>query len=224
MKPSGSFQIAGTALPLVTRTVAAAGTEVRLQSVPYSPGMLDQVARLRGLKERFWPYWLEEWPATYALAEALAEEPPSAEAGLALDLGCGTGFLAAFLRQRFGMRVVSCDFNYDACRLALINLSATPGPRPAVFCADFNAFPCKASFGLVLAGEMLYAQANHVPILDFLRERLAPRGTALLADPGRSAAMGFAAKAEAAGFRVLTRKLVSQAARRNVQVYRLTRA
>ncbi|HLP40266.1 MAG TPA: methyltransferase, partial [Fibrobacteria bacterium] len=174
-------------------------------------------------------------PATYALAEVLAAEPPSAFTGGVLDLGCGSGFLAAFLAARFGVRAASCDFNVDACRLAALNTSlaarptsssSAPEARPAatrVFCADFRAFPSRAAFGLILAGEMLYARENHGPILAFLDRHLAARGAAWLADPGRSAAEGFAAAAAAAGYAVDLRRAPSRAAGRNVDVYRLTR-
>ena len=57
-------------------------------------------------------------------------------------------------------------------------------------------------FGLVLAGEMLYARANHLPLLDFLALHLAPGGRALLADKGRFAAEGFPEMAAARGFAV----------------------
>lgn len=239
LKVPASFAIAAERLPLSESRIQCAGTEVRLFSVPYSPEMLDRVARLRGLKEKDWPYWLEDWPATYALAEWLAENPPPAAASPILDLGCGTGFLAAFLRVRLGVDVFSCDFNYDACRLAAINVGAAAGtvtgdsgarvagPAPAgprVFCADFSAFPSRARFGLVLGGEMLYSESNHAPILAFLKAHLVPGGVACFADPGRSAASGFALTAAAGGFRVETRRMASQAARRNVHVYKLTAA
>jgi SAM-dependent methyltransferase len=227
-----SLEIAGMRLPLEPVMVSACGTDVELYGVPYTPAMLDQVARLRsgasGLRERDWPYWLEDWPATYALAEALPDNPLP-EGGLVLDIGCGTGFLAAYLLRRFGLRVISCDFNYDACRLAALNtsvagahISRPGGVTPAVFCADFSAFPLRAAFDLVFAGEMLYARANHAPLLDFLARHLKPAGRAFLADPGRSAAAGFSLSAAAAGFKVEIARAASAAARREVHVYVLS--
>lgn len=236
------FIIAGEGFPLVAETLDLAGTPVKLATVPYSPAELDRISALRGLKERAWPYWLEDWPATYALAEILAAEGPADWPGPVLDLGCGSGVLAAFLRVRFGIEPYSCDFNSDACRMAAINAGIN-GEGPAkgrVFCADFRAFPArsqarsearsaaqsaarKGAFGLVLAGEMLYARENQAPILDFLGRHLLPGGQALLADPGRSAAEGFREAALDLGFGVETRVLPLPRHGKTVQVFRLRR-
>jgi SAM-dependent methyltransferase len=219
------FIIAGTGFPLVNQRLVLAGTAVDLATVPYSPAELDRIVAIRGLKERVWPYWLEDWPATYALAEVLDGEDPAGWPGPVLDVGCGSGVLAAWLRLRFGIEPFSCDFNSDACRLAGLNIAGngTIAAKGRVFCADFRAFPAKAEFGLVLAGEMLYARENQAPILAFLSRHLARDGAAFLADPGRSAAEGFALAAAAAGFNVETRRVPVQTGNRNVQVYKLRR-
>lgn len=231
------FTIAGAVFPLVEQVFSLAGTPVPMVSVPYSPAELDRIAGLRGLKERTWPYWLEDWPATYALAEVLDGEDPGSWPGPVLDLGCGSGVLAAYMRLRFGVEPFSCDFNADACRLASLNARGAAESRGTrVFCADFRTFPARSGgegsgpsgpvrglFGLVLAGEMLYARENQAPILDFLSRHLAHGGAALLADKGRSAAEGFSAAALSAGFQVETRMVRIRESGRNAHVYRLRR-
>ncbi|HKP95518.1 MAG TPA: hypothetical protein VJ385_07165, partial [Fibrobacteria bacterium] len=122
------FNIGGTGFPLVDRPIHLAGVTVNLATVPYSPAELDRIVGLVGLKERAWPYWLEDWPATYALAGILDGEDPSRWPGPVLDLGCGSGILAAFLRVRFGIAPFSCDFNSDACRLAVLNVRRNGRP------------------------------------------------------------------------------------------------
>lgn len=215
-----SLRLGALELPLGIREIRAGGVAVRLLEPAYTQATLDAVAALRGFAERDWPYWLEDWPATYALAEALAGLDPGDLRGPVLDLGCGSGFLAAFFHARFGRRIFGCDFNADACRLAVRN--AGPGAS-RVFCADMARFPSRARFGLVLCGEMLYARENQGPILEFLDRHLAPGGRAWLADPGRSAAAGFARAAAARGFRAAVATLRPAAAGRNVDVYTLAR-
>lgn len=217
------FIIAGIWFALEERTLDLAGTPLKTAFLPYSPALLDRICGLLGLKERVWPYWLEDWPATWALASILAEEDPLAlsTAGPVLDLGCGSGVMGAWFRTRFGIEPYSCDFNSDACRLAALNVAANGDglARGRVFCADMRDFPLRSRFGLVLAGEMLYARENQEPILDFLRAHLAPGGRALLADKGRSAAEGFAGRARAAGFSLKEREAVSDG--RRAVVYEL---
>lgn len=217
------FIIGGEEFPLVTREVHVAGRDIPLALVPYDTVQLERIVRIRGLRERVWPYWLEEWPATYALAEALDKEDSREWQGPVLDLGCGSGFLAAFLRIRFGIEPFSCDFNADACRLAAYNANPQALPGTKVFCADFSAFPSRALFGLVFAGEMLYTRDNHKPILDFLLRHLKPGGLAYFADAGRSAANGFSAVAQAAGFKVIVGDTRTRGDDRNMHVYTLKR-
>jgi SAM-dependent methyltransferase len=207
----------GRIFPLSTREIAVGGLKVPLAGVPYTPKHLERLTEGAGLRERDWPYWLEDWPAAHALAEVLDSVDPAALKGPILDLGCGSGFLAAYLRLRFGLPAFSCDFNPDACRLAWLNA----GGR--VICADFVRFPSRTRFGLVLAGDLLYARGNQTPLLVFLENHLAPGGSAWLADPGRSAAAGFAQAAVAAGFRTRRERCESAAADRNVDVYILDR-
>ena len=215
------FIIAGTRFALAERGMEWAGTRFRYSTLPYTGENLERIAALLGLRERAWPYWLEDWPATWAMATLIAAESPADWPGPVLDLGCGAGILGAWLRARFGLEAFQCDFNADACRLAGRNAAAN-GPAPArgrVFCADMRAFPLRLRFGLVLAGEMLYARENQAPILAFLSAHLAPGGRCLLADKGRSAAEGFAAAAAAAGFAVSEREAVSDG--RRARIYEL---
>jgi SAM-dependent methyltransferase len=211
------------------RVLRLAGTSVKYATLPYTPAILDSVSALLGLRERAWPYWLEDWPATWALASLLTGENPDAWPGPVLDLGCGGGVMGAWMRTRFGIEPFSCDFNSDACRLAARNVAAngiqaagTDGMVPArgrVVCADMRAFPMRLRFGLVLAGEMLYARENQGPILAFLGEHLAAGGRCLLADKGRSAAEGFPDAARAAGFTVYLRETKSEG--RSARVFEL---
>ena len=214
---------------MVTRRVSIGTLQIPLALVPYTQANLDRVAAIRGFGERFWPYWLEEWVVTYALAEVLDRSSDVALQGPVLDLGCGSGFFALFLRLRFGIEAFSCDFNFDACRLAAYNANSTiSSPSPTrcesakVFCCDFSAFPSHVQFGSVFAGEMLYSKANHSTILTFLKRHLAPCGKAYLADLGRMAASGFDLVAQAEGFQVEVERSHSHLQNRQIQIFKLS--
>ena len=215
------FSIAGRLFPLDERVVDLPGARIRFATVEYTPAVLERISALRGLQERVWPYWLEDWPATWALASLLAGESPEEWPGPVLDLGCGAGVMGAWMRARFGLEPFSCDFNSDACRLSARNVASNGGTpaRGRVLCADLRAFPARMRFGLVLAGEMLYALENHEPVLAFLAEHLASGGRCLLADKGRSAAEGFAGSARAAGFTVALREAGTEG--RHARVFEL---
>lgn len=212
------------------RTREVGNSEIVFASIPYNPSQLEKVVGLRSLKETHWPYWLEEWPAVYALAELIKNDfqiqflNANSAIPTILDLGCGSGFLAAFLFQSFGIKIFNCDFNFDACRLAQLNSDLNSNKVTArTWCADFNAFPIKRKFEVVLAGEMLYTVKNHAPILKFLQKYLCVGGTAYFADPGRSAATGFLELANAYGFEteVLTTELKEPSLK--VNLYKLLR-
>lgn len=215
------FSIAGSRFPLKERALELAGTRFRYLTVPYTPEILDRISASLGLNERAWPYWLEDWPASWGMAGLLAGEDPARWPGPVLDLGCGAGIMGAWLQARFGLEPYACDFNADACRLAALNIGGNPGvpAHGRVICADMRAFPLRLRFGLVLAGEMLYARENQGPILAFLGSHLAPGGICLLADKGRSAAQGFPEAATAAGFKVTMR--ATEAEGRPARVFEL---
>ncbi len=179
--------------------VDVGGKILSLLKVPNSPEILESIVSERGLSEEKWPYWLEEWPATFALGAYLFKNwktPPRR----ILDLGCGSGFLGLLFLE-MGSSLLACDFNQDACRLAALNIRSR-GNQPKVFAADLKRFPSRAEFDLILVGELLYSRENLFPILEFLSRHLHADGQAILCDAGRSSAETFAASARDKGFRL----------------------
>ncbi len=221
MQPN--FIIAGGEFPLSYRNLKIGGLTLRQATIEYSEQELQRIVGLRGLREKTWPYWLEEWPATYAMGDALSETGWKDISGPVLDLGCGNGMLSAFMEQRFGCRIFSCDFNFDACRLTALN-RRSQGKTAAVFCGDLNAFPSRKKFRLILAGDMLYLRTLHAPLIEFLRNHLEPDGEAWFADHGRSTSEGFLSLAEQAGFQLVLRAARSRSGHGNAQVYILKNA
>jgi len=110
-----------------------------------------------------------------ALYEAIAARTGGADRRLALDLGCGTGFVAATLRGR-GWRVVGVDFSLpmlaEARRLA--------GDRLALTSARAEALPLgDGAAALVTCGTAFHWFAP-APTLAELERVLVPGGWAAL--------------------------------------------
>ncbi len=191
------FQIGTKAFPLTEVAVNLGSRTINLLNVPTSSDNLEDIVAERGLTERRWPYWLEEWKANFALGHFLLQnwkKPPENT----LDLGCGNGFLGLLFHE-MGFRLFACDFNEDACRLAALNLRSRQAVAQ-VMCADLSSFPSRMEFDLILMGDMLYARENITMVLDFLQRHLAAEGKALASDAGRSSAENFGDLAIARGF------------------------
>lgn len=71
--------------------------------------------------------------------------------GSLLEVGCGTGFLLADLRERFpGAVLAGCDILFDALRQAKPRL-----PRSLVFQADARGLPIERRFDVVIALDVI---------------------------------------------------------------------
>jgi predicted nicotinamide N-methyase len=146
---------------------------------------VDRVALLAGDDPPEPPYWAHLWSGAQVLAEAI----PSGRA-TAIELGCGLG-LPGLVAARRGARVTFVD--RVAAPLAFVRASAVASGLTAidVVAADVTGDAVAARFELVLAAELLYDRALFAPLAQAIRARLAPGGTALLADAGRIATRQF---------------------------------
>jgi predicted nicotinamide N-methyase len=144
------------------------------------------------------PYGAQLWPAAVRLAESVAGGPPGGGRP-ALELGCGLG-LAALAAHDRGWRVTAVDI--DPLAVALTRFNAAHNRIELWACLQFDWATSMAAsqFDLVLAADVLYERCTHQPILDCLRCVLARGGSALLADPNRGVADGFAGLATSCGF------------------------
>lgn len=199
-------QLAGKVL--IPRELRLGGRNLALWLPSYDEQTLEGIIAQHGLNEKHWPYYLEDWPATFAMADFLVEglgtgvEPASLRELRILDLGCGGGVLACFLWLHFGLEPYCLDFNPEACALTRFNLRRHGAQGQQVICADLFQSPLTHTFNLILGGEMLYAPALLPGVLAFLASHLAQGGEALFADARRGSAENFMPMARAAGFTV----------------------
>jgi predicted nicotinamide N-methyase len=149
------------------------------------------------VKDERLPYWADVWPSSLILASKLLELDGRGRS--ALELGCGVG-LSTLAATKAGFNVLSTDYYEDALDVTRANVFRNLGSFARTRLVDWRHLPDDlGQFDLVFASDVLYEKeyAELLPVI--LRRVLAPRGIALIADPGRVAAPVFVESCERAG-------------------------
>jgi predicted nicotinamide N-methyase len=182
---------------VVEERIVVAGRAFSLQRPTDPEALLDEEAFG---DDEFLPYWAELWPSSIALARVVGGLDLRG-AGV-LELGCGLA-LPSLVAAACGGSVVATDWSEDAVALvaqnAAANALAVRGER--LRWSDPRALD-GMTFDLVMAADVLYESRNTAPLLGALGRLVHPEGEALVADPGRRHAAGFAEAARSAGWRV----------------------
>ncbi len=162
-------------------------------------------------KDRFLPYWAEQWPAATAFFSFVMKQSFPHDLWTC-ELGCGLGVIASVLSNK-GCSVVATDIAPHGCRFAAYNIAANGGV-PRVVCADWCAPPFQRQFNLIVASDVLYEARWIDPILDNIEHLLAADGRAWIADPCRQHWELFKQNVARRGFdqRVLERSSVCEGA------------
>jgi predicted nicotinamide N-methyase len=208
--------------PLVPRKLRLAEIELSIDLPPYDDATLEALIARFGFAEKHWPYYLENWPATFALATIVWQQLKISPSHSILDLGCGSGAFSCFLYLAYGISPYALDFNPEACQLSSWNLIQNGCPEPLVVCADFTAMPTERTFDFVFGGEILYAQALVPQVLTCLAKHLTQSGQAWFGDARRSSAESFTDLATAQGFRVERFTLEKDQAKDKAIAYKLS--
>jgi len=150
------------------------------------------------------PYWADLWPSSYALADRVAGEDGRASGTplQLLELGCGLG-LVTIAALTAGFEVLATDYYADALLFTRANAWRVVGKDPAVRLVDWRDLPADlGKFDRVVAADVLYEERYTTIVADTLERTLAHTGTALIADPGRTALPAFLRECEARGLAV----------------------
>ena len=150
------------------------------------------------------PYWADLWPSSYALADRLAGEDGGrgGKPLRLLELGCGLG-LVTVAALTAGFEVLATDYYADALLFTRANAWRVAGEDAAVRLVDWRDLPADlGTFDRVVAADVLYEGRYTTIVADALARTLARTGTALIADPGRTALPAFLRECEARGLRV----------------------
>lgn len=144
--------------------------------------VLDSIREEQYEKDKFLPYWVENWPSAQVLfpfIENTAIEPNTR----ICELGCGLGVISAALSTK-SPYIISLDISPDACIFCNRNMHRN-GAIPRVIASDWRAIAFKTQFDLVVASDILYEQRWITPVLDCIKALLKPEGKAWIADPCR---------------------------------------
>ena len=147
------------------------------------------------------PYWADLWPSSYALADRVASEDAGAAGARLrlLELGCGLG-LVTIAALTAGFDVLATDYYADALLFTRANACNVVGEDPSVRLVDWRHLPPDlGTFDRVVAADVLYETRYTTIVADTLARTLSRTGTALIADPGRSALPAFLRECEARG-------------------------
>lgn len=150
---------------------------------PSNPNdVLEQIPEEAYDKDKFLPYWAEQWPSSDILLNYLKDLNIS-QGCTVIELGCGLGIISTSLALQ-NHTVIATDISHDALLFTKTN-SELNRTRTFPCCVDWRALPFKCQFDLLVASDILYESRWIDPILSCCKQLLHPDGKAIIADPCR---------------------------------------
>ena len=188
-------------IPETRSTVVSICNRSVLLELPADPDQLLQDAvdaEAAGIRHAD-AYWGLLWDAAPKTAELILSR--SWTSGLqALELGCGAG-LAGIAGLMAGMQVTFSDLVPSAVQLAQHTAALNGFADTAGLVIDW-CDPPDHTFDLLLASDVMYDSANHLPLLKTLQAMLADNGLVWIGDAGRANSPKFIQLARVAGWQI----------------------
>jgi ETFB lysine methyltransferase len=221
VKGAGLVHDLETRFVTTTVDVEVAGASLSILKPRNSDDLISEADYVRD--ERL-PYWADVWPSSVILAKRLAGEAGGRRS--LLELGCGLG-IVSIIAMRSGFTVMASDYYEDALRFTRANAWRNLRREPASRMIDWRALPTDlATYDVIVAADVLYEMTYAQLVADVLATALAPRGTAIIADPGRIAVDQFVEACEARGLTRIerdTRPFVEGAIRQKITLFSIQR-
>lgn len=148
-------------------------------------------------RDEYMPYWAQPWPAAVLLAEAVLRGPRG-DGRPAVEVGCGIG-LASIAAGMMGWSITATDYDERAIQFARLNAQRSGVALAGAQLLDYRTPLERPMYDRVFGSDLLYERRNAQPVAGWLASAIRPGGVALLSDPNRSAADGFADALRVAG-------------------------
>ncbi len=159
--------------------------------------VLDQLSEEAYAKDKFLPYWAEQWPSSDIMLDFIKSYDLDPEDSI-IELGSGLGVIATFLSLR-GCKVIATDISHEALIFTKTNVELNKLTSYPC-CFDWRTLPFKNRFDLLIASDILYEHRWIGPILSCCKQLLKSGGKALIADPCRTFWPEFKQQSQKEGF------------------------
>jgi predicted nicotinamide N-methyase len=168
------------------------------------------------------PLWAKVWPASWVLADYLAEMPV-ASAKKIIEIGAGTG-LVSIVAASFGHNITLTESNPDALQFVRANALVNGCPQLPIRELDWNRPQFQESVDYIVASEVTYKKEDLQPLLSLFNRWLNPDGEVLLAGEMRRVSKDFYQQLET-GFKIRVQKKILRSSGEEIAVFllRMTR-
>jgi 2-polyprenyl-3-methyl-5-hydroxy-6-metoxy-1,4-benzoquinol methylase len=135
------------------------------------------------------PLWAKVWPASLVLAEMLAGTPPDPRREM-IEIGGGLGHVSV-VAAACGHRITFSETNPHALAFARASAQLNGVPQMHVVRLDWSRPSIPRQFDLVLGSELIYREADILPLQRLFVRLLKPEGEILLAGEVRGTTDAF---------------------------------
>lgn len=183
-----------TSFDLVERNIFIGSTTFSILKVRDTNKLIDAINPEAFAEDERFPYWADIWTSSLELARWCLEDG-DVKGKRVLELGCGLG-LAGIAAAKAGAIVTLSDYEHAALDFARYNAQKNLSEEIAASNIRFlrldwrserqSLLPAPEKFDMIIAADVVYERRNFFPLVDVLTKLLAPSGSAVFTEPGRS--------------------------------------
>lgn len=207
-----SFHAAYDAEPV---KMVIAGRSYRI----FTPRTIERFLQDAGTLNGF-PLWARVWPASIVLAEVVASMPVD-QGQEWIEIGGGLGQVS-IVAAACGHRITFSEANPHALAFARASAELNGLPQLPVVPLDWGERSVPGTFDVIVGSELVYREADIVPLQHLFTRLLKPAGEVILAGEVRRVSDGFLQRmAESFRVQVHRKRLCSGPHSTTVLVFRL---